>query len=393
MGLPTARWPARLIDTRGVDEVREAFERFARVEAPDLDSPMYAELAAGVAGDGELLALAAGRQRGQPAPNMLFGAVQYLLLQGIEHPLAAHYPILSGLEPPPGPTFPLFRAFCLEHRERVADLIATRRTQTQVVRRCTCLLPAFGLVHRDAGAPLALIDVGASAGLNLNFDRYAYRYRRAGREILRWGRDAARVELEADLRGPGTMPPPAEIPVASRDGIDLNPIDLADPDELLWLRALIWPEHVERHAQLVDAAAELKDTPIRLHRGDAARDLPHLLDRVPAEAALVVYSTITLYQVPREGRRRITEALEARSRERPVWQVALEGVHPPSLTLTRYRSGSRETELLARASPHGWWIEWGATARRPGRAARCRSTGRRSEPRLRRPESPGTFRA
>jgi hypothetical protein len=120
---------------------------------------------------------------------------------------------------------------------------------------------------------------------------------------------------------------------------------------------------VERHAQLVDAAAELQDSPIRLHRGDASRDLPYLLERVPAEAALVVYSTIALYQVPREGRRRITEALEVRSRERPVWRVALKGVHPPSLTVTRYRNGSSETELLARASPHGWWIEWGGSAR------------------------------
>lgn len=343
----------------GYPDLSAAFEQFARVEAPDLDSPTYAALAAGVAGDGELLALAAQRQRGQPAPNMLFGAVQYLLLQGVEHPLAAHYPILSGPAPPPGPAFPPFRAFCLEHREAVGELIATRRTQTQVVRRCTCLLPAFGLVHREARAPLALIDIGASAGLNLNFDRYAYRYLRNGSEIMRWGRSAARVELEADLRGGGTLPAPAgDIPVASRDGIDLNPIDLAAPDELLWLRALIWPEHVERHAQLVEAAAELKHSPIGLHRGDASRDLTHLLERVPAEAALVVYSTIAMYQIAREGRRRITEALEARSRERPVWRVALEGAHPPSLTLTRYRSGAGETELLARASPHGWWIEW-----------------------------------
>ena len=350
-------------------ELSAAFEQFARVEAPDLDSPMYAELASGVAGDDELLALAAQRQQGQPAPNMLFAAVQYLLLQGVEHPLAAHYPILSGPERPPGPSgpgnagilpaFARFREFCLEHRELVGELIAIRRTQTQVVRRCTCLFPAFGLVYLEAAAPLALIDVGASAGLNLNFDRYAYRYLRAGREVLRWGRDTARVALQADLRGPGTLPaPPLEIPVASRDGIDVNPIDLADPDELLWLRALIWPEHMERHGQLVDAAAELKASPIRLHRGDATRDLPHLLERVPAEVALVVYSTIALYQIPREGRERISEALAKCSRRRPVWRVALEGDHPPSLTLTRYLEGSAQTELLARASPHGWWIEW-----------------------------------
>lgn len=340
-------------------ELKDAFRQFARVEALELESPMYAELAGGVAGDDELLALTAHRQQGQPAPNMLFGAVQYLLLRGVEHPLAAYYPILSGLEPPPQPAFAAFRAFCLEHRQRVGSLIAARRTQTQVVRRCTSLLPAFGLVCREAEAPLALIDIGASAGLNLNFDRYFYRYLRAGREALRWGRSEARVRHEADLRGMGTLPAPAqEIPVASRDGIDLNPVDLADPDELLWLRALIWPEHVERHAQLVDAAAELEHSPIRLHRGDATRHLFRLLDCVQAETALVVYSTIALYQIPRDGRRRIRAALEAWSRDRPVWQVALEGPHPPSLTLTRYRNGSGATELLARASPHGWWIAW-----------------------------------
>ncbi len=354
------------------EELGAEFDRFARVEAPALDSPTYAALAAGVAGDDELLALAALRQPGQPAPNMLFGAVQYLLLQGVEHSLAAHYPILAGPEPPSGSAFPSFRAFCLEHRAWVSDLIATRRTQTQVVRRCTCLLPAFGLVHREAEAPLALIDIGASAGLNLNFDRYAYRYLRAGREVLRWGRSASRVELETELRGSGTVTPPARvIPVASRAGIDVNPIDLADRDELLWLRALIWPEHVERHGQLMDAAAELADSPAPVHRGDASCDLPRLLDRVPAEAALVVYSTIALYQMSRQGRRRITEELEARSRERPVWRATLEGAHPPSLTLTRYRAGSGETELLARASPHGEWIEW----RR--RAPRRRTPGER----------------
>ncbi len=385
----------------GHQDLSAAFEQFARVEAPDLDSPTYAELAAGVAGDGELLALAARRQAGQPAPNMLFGAVQYLLLQGVEHPLAAHYPILAGGERSAGPSrpvapsagagggspasgpgagnegvrpaFPLFREFCLEHRERVAELIATRSTQTQVVRRCTCLLPAFGLVHREARAPLALVDIGASAGLNLLFDRYSYRYWRVARApreprarrgdppaLLRWGPPDAAVALDAELRG-GELPPapPGEIPVAGRDGIDLNPIDLDDPDQLLWLRALIWPEHVERHAQLVAAAAELKERPVRLHRGDATAMLGGVLDRVPAGAALVVYSTIALYQVPPAGRRRIARTLAERSRLRPVWQVALEGVHPPRLTLTRYLDGSRRgTELLARASPHGWWMEW-----------------------------------
>ena len=340
-----------------------AFERFASDEAPELGSSTYAEFAAGVARDGELLALAARRRKRQPAPNMLFAAVQYLLLSGVAHPLAAHYPVLSGEERPKGPAFPLFRQFCLDHREEIGELVATRATQTQVVRRCTCLLPAFGLVQRETGSPLALVDIGASAGLNLLFDRYFYRYLKAGAEVRRWGREAAPVRLEADLRG-STLPPepPANIPVASRQGLDIHPIDLSDPDQLLWLRALIWPEHVERHGQLLDAAAELRRTPVDLHRGDATTDLSNVLDLAPPDAALLVYSTIALYQIDRERRPLIARALEERSRERPVWRVALEGLHPPKLTLTRYRDGARaETELLAVASPHGWWIEWRGT--------------------------------
>ena len=343
---------------RKIADCRTEFHRFGRIEAPGLASPMYAELAYGVSSDDDLLALAAHAQRYQPAPNMLFAAVQYLLLQGIEHPLSAHYPILSGRERPLAPAFPLFREFCLEQRERLVELIGTRRTQTNVVRRCTCLLPAFALVHRQAQAPLALIDLGASAGLNLNFDRYAYRYQQAGREVLRWGPAPSTVELEADLRGPGALPPlPHAIPVAIREGVDLDPIDVTNADQLLWLRALIWPEHVERHRLLLDAAAELGKSPVRVHPGDAAEMLPGLLEAIPADCAPLVYSTIALYQFPRESRRRVADTLARASRARPVWQVALEGADP-ELTLARYADGSGDTERLARASPHGWWIEW-----------------------------------
>lgn len=335
------------------------FHRFARVEAPDLASPMYAELAYCVSLDEELLALAAHKQRGQPAPNMLFAAVQYLLLNGVEHSLTMHYPGVSGKERPLKPAFPEFRAFCMEHREQIARLIASRSTQTQVVRRCTCLLPVFSLIYRESTAPLALIDIGASGGLNLNFDRYAYHYRRDGNETIHWGQSQASVTLDAELRGPGKLPLlEKSIPIASRDGIDLNPIDLSNSDQLLWQRALIWPEHRERHGQLIEAGAELDESPVRLHRGDATELLPDLLKEIPKGITPVVYSTIALYQFPRESRRSLLEGLAAYNRERPVWQVGLEGVQPPGLTLTRYRNGSGESELLARASPHGWWIEW-----------------------------------
>ena len=319
---------------------------------------MYSELASGVSSDDELLAIAGHAMPGQPAPNMLFAAVQYLLLSGVDHPLAAHYPIIAGPEHLPAPAFSRFRDFCLKHRESIVELVGSRRTQTNVVRRCTCLLPAFSLVCQETSLPLALIDMGASAGLNLNFDRYVYSYRRDGQEVRRWGPAGAKIRLEAELRGAADLPPlAATIPVASRDAIDLDPVCLCDPDQLLWLRALIWPEHVERHQQLTDAAEEMNHGDIRVHGGDAADILPSLVESVAPEHAPVVYSTIAFYQFSRESRRRIADTLVAASGARPVWQIALEGLDP-QLAITRYREGTGENEILADVSAHGWWINW-----------------------------------
>jgi len=363
--------PRSHLDAPTAARYRDVFHRFARVEAPDLASPLYAELSYGVSLDPELLELAAQKRKRQPAPNMLFASVQYLLLSGgdhAEHPLASHYPIVSGAPRPMEPAFPAFRDFCLSHADEIVDLIRRHRTQTNVVRRCTCLLPAFSMVQRESGRPLALIDVGASAGLNLNVDRYRYRYLRGGQEEAVWGRPEAKVSLEAELRGEGQMPALVDdLAIEFRGGIDLNPIDLRDEEELRWLRALIWPEHVERHQRLIDAAAELRQSPVDLRKGDAAELLPRMIADTAPTTALTVYSTVALYQIPSAGRERILRTLQETSKERPVWLVTLElrmedidEVQMPSLSITRYANGAGERQVLARSSPHGWWIEWAA---------------------------------
>ena len=356
----------QMLDPEGIEQYRNMFHTFGRLEAPDLASPMYAELSYGISLDDELIALAAQKRQGQPAPNVLFAAVQYLLLSGgvyRDHPLSEHYPIVCGRERPLRPAFPLFRDFCLTYHEELLELICTRGTQTNVVRRCTCLLPLFSAVARESGLPLALIDLGASGGANLNFDRYCYSYRRGGVEQSHWGRAEARVLLESELRGAGAMPSLAdEIRVASRVGVDLNPIDLRDPDQVRWLRALIWPEHVERHQRLLDVAAEQEASPVSLYRGDGAELLPQLIAAAPSAetAALVVYATIALYQFGRERVERIRRTLCEASRARPIWLVAMEGSQPTRLSITRYREGAEAREDLGHSSPHGWWIEWAA---------------------------------
>ena len=351
----------RAAPAHGAADLATLFHRYARIDAVDLASPLYSELGYAISGDRELLALAGEAQEGQPPPNMLWAAVQYLLLRGAGHPLAAHYPAVSGAERPMEPAAGLFKDFCRLHRDEIAELVRTRRTQTNVVRRCTCLLPAFSVVSREAERPLALIDLGTSAGLNLAFDRYGYRYTRGGAEFARWN-EGARVQMEAELRAGFELPElPAEISVASRAGVDLNVIDLADEDEMLWLRALIWPEHVERHQRLIDAAAELAKSGARLVQGDAAEVLPELIADTPADAAATVFHTVAAYQFPAEVLGSIEETLISASTARPIWRVWLEwlpGAASPQyeLAIRRYRDGEAETERTAIASPHGWWI-------------------------------------
>ncbi len=131
-------------------------------------SPLYEKLAYGVAKDADLLALAAHAQPHQPPMNMLFGAVHYLLLRGLDDPLALFFADLARKPNTQDDPFPIFRAFCLEHANELAALISTRRVQTNEVARCALFLPAFEWVARQlADTPFALIEVGSSAGLTL----------------------------------------------------------------------------------------------------------------------------------------------------------------------------------------------------------------------------------
>ena len=147
-------------------QLAERFATFARLEATGV-SPLYAELAQAVSRSQELLGIASCVRPGQPPPNMLLGAVHYLLLSGVQHPLRAFYPSLGGTEPP-SDAFPSFREFCWAHRPEIEAILRERRVQTNEVSRCSILLPGFAVVQRRSGtSPWTLFDVGASAGLHL----------------------------------------------------------------------------------------------------------------------------------------------------------------------------------------------------------------------------------
>lgn len=321
-------------------------------------SPLYSWLASGVAEDPELITLASNATSG-PEPNLFLSAIHSLLLDGAEHPVAEFYPSVSGEDTKHGDPYPLFRSFCLEHAEEIREIVTTRRVQTNEVRRCALLLPAFGLVAERTGEPLSLVEVGTSAGLNLLFDRYSYDY--GGGRTLGDPHSPARVSCEP--RGDEEVPLPSRPPeVASRTGLDLNPLDVRDPESARWLRALIWPEEYAHRAPLLENAIEAaRRDPPTLLRGDALELLSETLGAIPEDATACVFHTFTVNQFSGEARDRLAELLAEHSEVRDLYRVSAEwlGVDDtPLLKLSCFEEGNEQEALLAHCDGHGEWIQW-----------------------------------
>ncbi len=350
---PTSAW----VGGRDRETVTEMFHRFAEVECRIIASPLYEAIALGVAGDAEMVELAAETRVTQPPPNLLFAAVQYLLLSGPQHRLHDYYPNLTAEPEPATESYGAFRDFVLAHAGEVRELLTTRSVQTNVVRRSICLLPAFALVaERGGGQPLAQVEVGASAGLNLLWERFHYEY-----GSVAWGSGESMVVLPTDRRGTGALPPLADsLSSGWSAGVDLNPVDITDADAVQWLLALVWPENVVLRQQLSAAIELARVWPPRVVAGDASALLPGLLEEAPAGMTLCVFATHTLYQFPRGALRTLLESMQTFSEKRPVYFISMEGTgdEHSELTLTTYERGERETVKLANCHPHGHWLEW-----------------------------------
>jgi hypothetical protein len=350
------RWT---VESALVDDLAEAFRRWSDIEAVTSPSPLYQALGHVVADDAELLALAAETRPGQPGPNMLFGAVHAVLHEERGHPLARYYPTVGGTRAPDGELAGVFREFCLEYRERLTEILHTRMVQTNEVRRSAVLMPAFAAVSEDGGGPLALFEIGPSAGLNLNFDRYAYDYagRRIGGESPVW--------LESDPRG---NPPNVAIPtVASRMGVDLNPLYPENAEDMAWLCALLWPEHLDRLA-LMNAAIDIsRSHPPELVEGDFREALPARIRATPAGQVVCLFASFVLNQFSPELLADLRSMLLELSKERELYFVVMgftefvAGGHAyKGDTLTwvlRVKDGRGERWLSSLANPHGRWLE------------------------------------
>lgn len=345
------------VSLRDPSELVQSFKRFADRECGA--SPLYRRLAYGIATGPEVLALAAHGEAG-PKPNLLLASVHYLLLRGVPHELAAFYPTVSESVQTAGDPYPALRAFCLENATAVQNLMETRLVQTNEVARSAVLFAAYGFLEpRLKGRPLALIEIGASAGLLLFWDQYSYDY---GGEV-RCGLTDGLVQIRCDLEGPRRPPFPLALPsVNRRVGIDLHPVDVRNPDSALWLQALVWGDQPDRLRRLRQAISVVAHNPPRLLAGDALEVLPNVLSALSPDEVPLVFHSHTLNQFTPGARRAFKDLLVAQSGGRELIHVSMEwlsGGELPELEVTAYSCGSvLEQRVLSRYEAHGDWLEW-----------------------------------
>jgi hypothetical protein len=334
-GMPDERRAAEMKQQDGA-RVSTAYLRFSKDEVRD-KSPLYCDFLRGAAADPEVIGFLLTLPPEKRQPNLFLAAARRV------------FGTPAGWDQ--------LRSHVLQDQEALRAVMLTRSTQTNEPGRCAALLPVLAGLPE----PLALLEVGASAGLCLLPDFYAYDY---GGAVLAPEAQRLTPPVFTCAVNVGT-PVPARLPrVAWRAGLDLNPVDLADSAEVAWLEALVWPEQTDRLARLRAAMMIAVEQRPQLVKGDLRTDLAALAREAPKDATLVIFHTAVLAYISPAGERE--EFARSVGSLCDYW-IANEAPQVfPDITRRAGREGPRGSFLLsvngapvAWADPHGAWLDWG----------------------------------
>jgi hypothetical protein len=330
------------------------FKNFANIECKG-SSELYEFLSLKISEDDELLELCFKAQNGQPVPNLLFGAVHYLLLKGKEHQLKEYYP--SVTKPPrkiDDETFVCFKDFCNVYSEEIVPILKNKLVQTNEVRRCAYLYPIFSLIYSKLEKPLSLIEIGTSAGLQLLWDKYSYSY---GTDEI-YGDKNSSVHITSELKGkniPSFLP--KSPPVASKIGLDLHISDLRNSEDYLWLKSLIWTEHQERLDLFESAARCFKENPVELIEGDGVTLLADVVETLPKDTAICIFHTHVANQIPEDSKYELLEKIKKIGSKRDVFHL-YNNMWDRKLHLDYFIDGVEYSQTIGDTDGHGRWFEW-----------------------------------
>lgn len=352
-------------------ELAGRFREFEQTCRPR--APLYERLAHEIADDEEMLALLDEAPDEQRLPVLLLAAIHLQVLEGHGGDAARFYPNVNGGTTDDGDPYPAVRRLALDRRDAVRSIVATRSTQTNEIGRCALALPALVAVEAESrvGGPLALVDVGASAGLNLLLPTYSYDY---GTGAPVGG--PSPIVLSCALRGSpaGGFTAPTAIPrIAGARGLDASPIDLDDDTAVQWLEACVWPDNTDRFARLVAAIERARIERPSVTRGDAVRDVATLVAASRDDGHPVVLTSWVLNYLPTERQRAFVAELDRLGASDDLsWVVAeapaeTAGLPIPTtrpaealtvVSLVTWRDGVRTVRRLGTAHPHGYWLHW-----------------------------------
>ncbi|SDJ62501.1 DUF2332 domain-containing protein [Salimicrobium halophilum] len=336
------------------NRLSERFQEFAETECKG-SSELYKELSLHIAKDRTVLELCMEAQQDQPTPNLLLGSVHYLLQKGVDHNLKYYYPSIVDEPKRDGQLFQVFKEFCLEHHQKIKDLLQHKLVQTNEVRRCAYLFPVFSYIYQQTGKPLSFIEIGTSAGLQLLFDQYAYSYGSA--DI--YGKKDSSVHLQSEVRE-GKLPDHLlnqVPPVHERIGVDLHVSDLTNDEERLWLKALIWPEHTDRLRNFEDAAEELQKNPPVLREGDGVALLPDIAEGISTDTSLCIFHTHVANQLPEDVKKELLQQVEEIGEKREVFHIH-NNMEDRQLHIDCISNGNYQKETVGETDGHGRWFDW-----------------------------------
>ena len=316
----------------------DRYRQFADLEAAG-PSPIYEALCRAIAGDPELTARLDALPLRLRQPNLLLASAKLL-----GAPFGTSDTTIEWLH---------------DRWPAVLDAMSTHSTQTNEAARTGSILPALATIP----GPIALVEIGASAGLCLYPDRYRIDYGTLG------GVGPSDGSVHIEVRACGPVPVPDRCPeIVARIGIDLNPLDVRASDDMAWLEACVWPEHHDRLARLRAAASVVVDDPPRMVAGDMRAALPEVLGDVPDDVTPVVIHSAALAYLDAAGRAEVVTELRGHERLRWISNEA-PGVVAPLTTdqappdwapMKRfYVLGLDGEDALALTDPHGSWLAWG----------------------------------
>lgn len=340
-------------------KIAAVFKEFARRECQNV-SPLYYQLSLDMAEETDLLQLAAQVRKGQPIPNLFYGAIHYLLLQSEIEELTSYYPSINK-STSPGIPIDLFKDFCQRREEEIVQILRQRIVQTNAINRTAYIMPIVSSLF-PSDVPINLVDIGTSSGLTLNFNNYEYNYG----EGRQWGSSAVKIKSEILA---GHLPSfPSIARVKRKIGIDQNPLDLKEGENGNWLKALIWPDMEERFNRMEAAISAAKTSDVSLHKANQANVFQSIIDTVPKTEGLLVYHTHVLYQFTVAQRQVFRQMLYEVGQYRDFYYLAVEanrvfdgliGDKPGvKIVLTHYQVGKKTTKILGETNGHANWIKW-----------------------------------